>query len=40
MAGYAMKAGGASLAVAAHIGGFIAGLMFARSLLAWRFRDA
>jgi membrane associated rhomboid family serine protease len=40
MAGLAMRSGGTNLAVAAHIGGFIAGLVFARSLLAWRFRNA
>jgi membrane associated rhomboid family serine protease len=40
LTGFAMSAAGAKLAVAAHIGGFLAGLMFARSLLAWRFRNA
>jgi membrane associated rhomboid family serine protease len=40
LAGFAMGAAGANLAVAAHIGGFLAGLIFARTLLAWRFRNA
>ena len=40
MAGFAFNIGGAKLAVAAHIGGFIAGIMFARTLLAWRVRGA
>jgi membrane associated rhomboid family serine protease len=40
LSGYAFSVAGASLAVAAHVGGFMAGLMFARSLLAWRFRNA
>ncbi len=40
LSGFAFSAAGASLAVAAHIGGFIAGLIFARTLLAWRFRHA
>lgn len=40
LAGFAMGQAGQSLAVAAHIGGFIAGLLFARTLLAWRYRGA
>lgn len=32
--------GGGQIAVAAHIGGFIAGLILARPLLLWRYRDA
>lgn len=40
MTGYAMNAAGQAIAVAAHVGGFLAGLMFARTLLAWRFRGA
>jgi membrane associated rhomboid family serine protease len=31
---------GAQVAIAAHIGGFIAGLALARPLLLWRYRDA
>ncbi len=37
--GYAGMGMGA-IAVAAHIGGFIAGLVFARPLLLWRYRNA
>ena len=33
-------AGGAPIAVGAHIGGFIAGLALARPLLLWRYRHA
>lgn len=33
-------AGGAQVAIGAHIGGFIAGLVLARPLLLWRYRDA
>lgn len=40
MLGFAFSANGQQIAVAAHIGGFLAGLMFARSLLFWRYRNA
>lgn len=33
-------AGGAQVAIGAHIGGFIAGLVLARPLLLWRYRHA
>ncbi|HYZ48517.1 MAG TPA: rhomboid family intramembrane serine protease [Sphingomonas sp.] len=32
--------GGGQIAIAAHIGGFIAGLVLARPLLLWRYRNA
>ncbi len=32
--------GGVTVAIGAHIGGFVAGLMLARPLLGWRFRRA
>lgn len=32
--------GGATVAIGAHIGGFVAGLALARPLLLWRYRDA
>ncbi len=32
--------GGASIAIGAHIGGFVAGLFLARPLLLWRYRHA
>jgi membrane associated rhomboid family serine protease len=32
--------GGASIAIGAHIGGFVAGLILARPLLLWRYRAA
>jgi membrane associated rhomboid family serine protease len=38
--GYALVPSGQNIAVAAHIGGFIAGLMFARTLLVLRFKSA
>ncbi len=39
--GYAMMSdGGAQIAVAAHVGGFVAGLLMTRPLLKWRFRRA
>lgn len=38
--GYALLQTGQNIAVAAHIGGFIAGLMFARTLLALRYKSA
>jgi membrane associated rhomboid family serine protease len=40
MLGFAVSSAGQSIAVAAHIGGFLAGLLFARSLLFWRYRHA
>lgn len=36
--GFAMGADGTQVAVAAHVGGFIAGLLLTRPLLRWRFR--
>lgn len=36
----AAPTGGGSIAIAAHIGGFIAGLAMARPLLLWRYRNA
>ncbi|RZM08071.1 MAG: rhomboid family intramembrane serine protease, partial [Sphingomonas sp.] len=32
--------GGLTIAIGAHIGGFLAGLVLARPLLAWRYRGA
>jgi membrane associated rhomboid family serine protease len=32
--------GGVTVAIGAHIGGFVAGLVMARPLLGWRFRRA
>lgn len=40
LVGAALLTTGQNIAVAAHIGGFLAGLMFARTLLAIRYRDA
>jgi membrane associated rhomboid family serine protease len=40
LVGVALLTTGQNIAVAAHIGGFLAGLMFARTLLAMRYRDA
>lgn len=40
LVGFAMGATGQNIAIAAHIGGFLAGLMFARTLLAIRYRNA
>jgi membrane associated rhomboid family serine protease len=40
LVGVAMGATGQNIAIAAHIGGFLAGLMFARTLLAIRYRNA
>ena len=37
---YLMQGSGYSIAIAAHIGGFIAGLILARPLLAWKYRHA
>jgi membrane associated rhomboid family serine protease len=36
--GFAMRGDGTQIAVAAHIGGFVAGLLLTRPLLRWRFR--
>lgn len=38
--GFATIGGGPGIAIGAHIGGFIAGLVLARPLLLWRYRDA
>lgn len=38
--GYAMQTNGQNIAAAAHVGGFLAGMMFARTLLFWRYRNA
>ncbi len=38
--GFAMADAGMAIAVAAHIGGFVAGLLLARPLLLWRYRRA
>ena len=40
LVGFAMNTNGQNIAIAAHIGGFLAGLMFARTLLALRYRNA
>ena len=40
LVGYATRLDGMAVAVAAHIGGFIAGLLLARPLLMWRYRRA
>lgn len=40
MIGIAGLGGTTRIAIGAHIGGFIAGLLLARPLLAWRYRDA
>lgn len=40
LVGYALGTMGAPIAIAAHIGGFIAGLVLARPLLLWRWRGA
>jgi membrane associated rhomboid family serine protease len=40
LVGVALLTTGQNIAVAAHIGGFLAGLMFARTLLAIRYRTA
>jgi membrane associated rhomboid family serine protease len=40
LVGVALLTSGQNIAVAAHIGGFLAGLMFARTLLAIRYRNA
>ncbi|MBX9814742.1 MAG: hypothetical protein A4S12_05200 [Proteobacteria bacterium SG_bin5] len=38
--GFAAGIGGSSIAIGAHIGGFVAGLLLARPLLMWRYRRA
>jgi membrane associated rhomboid family serine protease len=38
--GYAGASEGMSIAIAAHIGGFLAGLLLARPLLLWRYRES
>ena len=38
--GIMLAEGGLNIAVAAHVGGFLAGLVLARPLLMWRFRRA
>jgi membrane associated rhomboid family serine protease len=38
--GFASAGSGMTIAIAAHIGGFLAGLALTRPLLDWRFRDA
>lgn len=40
LVGFATSQDGATIAVAAHIGGFIAGLILAKPVLRWRYRDA
>lgn len=40
LVGVAMQTTGQNIAIAAHIGGFLVGLMFARTLLAIRYRHA
>jgi len=40
LVGFATSGGGPTIAIGAHIGGFIAGLALARPLLLWRYRDA
>jgi membrane associated rhomboid family serine protease len=40
MLGLVSRSGGMAVAAAAHIGGFIAGLLLARPLLRWRYRKA
>ncbi len=38
--GFASGGGGSGVAIGAHIGGFAAGLLLARPLLLWRYRNA
>lgn len=38
--GFASGGGGTGIAIGAHIGGFAAGLLLARPLLLWRYRNA
>lgn len=40
LVGYSTKLGGMAVATAAHVGGFLAGLVLARPLLMWRYRRA
>ncbi len=40
LVGIASAGSGVSIAIAAHVGGFIAGLLLARPLLRWRYRKA
>lgn len=40
LVGIASSAGGPTIAIGAHIGGFVAGLALARPLLLWRYRKA
>lgn len=40
LVGVASQAGGPTIAIGAHIGGFVAGLLLARPLLLWRYRNA
>jgi membrane associated rhomboid family serine protease len=40
LTGYALGTMGTPIAIAAHIGGFLAGLVLARPLLLWRWRGA
>lgn len=40
LVGIATSVGGPAIAIGAHIGGFVAGLLLARPLLLWRYRKA
>ncbi|MBA4048675.1 MAG: rhomboid family intramembrane serine protease [Sphingomonas sp.] len=40
LVGIASSIGGPAIAIGAHIGGFVAGLLLARPLLLWRYRNA
>lgn len=40
LVGIATSAGGPQIAIGAHIGGFVVGLVLARPLLLWRYRKA
>lgn len=40
LVGFASRLDGMAIAAAAHIGGFLAGLLMARPLLRWRYRSA
>ena len=40
LVGFASSSSGVAVATAAHVGGFIAGLLLARPLLRWRYRKA
>ena len=37
--GFAMNSGPGGIAIGAHVGGFVAGLVLARPLLKWRYRE-